>query len=552
MAGIWEKLTTLSFLTWLGWAASIILVFGFIIGLILQFSSKKETSFDRSISVDKRSFWVSVLTLVGLFAVVFISRYFLSKFIFGTWYFADEAFDSCIKPFQFSQGEPLWGGDPHFLVYFIHLAVYKLFGCNPQIARMTSTFFFAIAVAIFYITFQGIFGKKVSFFVVGTMIISSPFITHSIYASFVSFAFFPTALILWTLSRPLTRMSSGLLGPLTILGLFFYPGAFMVGVSLILSHALFFYNNWTPKNRGIALLSFLLSIGLALKIRSLILGYSSWTTWGYGFLTIKWITTGITTVLSDVFWKSSSWNTINVDAPYFEQSLLGFLGIGILLSFFTLPLISALEKKWIWTSLLTFFIAIFLASFAGVNPGVRRVISALPLLLSIAGLGFKFVFHWKNFRTTLYAVLILCFGLVALQSYVIITKRGTLSSHSDFMITAQQELLMLPANQKVSVVFFDYDPVNGLALLYRSALMLDKSLKDHFNTVKVFRRDDLSHIRNLKEEILFLANEIFPEKGLQDIFGRLPNSSKTIQWSELPQPYKLVAIYHFTHDSSIK
>jgi len=41
MAGIWEKLTTLSFLTWLGWAASIILVFGFIIGLILQFSSKK-------------------------------------------------------------------------------------------------------------------------------------------------------------------------------------------------------------------------------------------------------------------------------------------------------------------------------------------------------------------------------------------------------------------------------------------------------------------------------------------------------------------------------
>ena len=551
-----DHLLKLQLLFWFGWILSAVLFSCLVTGWLLDCFSKKEAFSDtashspnRLVSSQFRSSPAFILTSALLLIVTFFSRYWLSGFMLGPWFFGDEALEACIVPFQLSQGESIWGGNTFFLVNSIYLLAYRVFGFSSAVARVTNISFFAAAVVSLYWALNRPFGKKVAWFVVGMMFLSSPFILHSIYATSITFCLLPAAIILYVLARPLTQASAALLGVALLAGLFLYPAAFLTGICLIFFHAIAFYRSWTWKTRSVSLVAFVLAGGLAYEIRLLVTGNPNWTRWGGGELSFEQIGQHSMVVLKDTFWESLSFNSLNFRAPYFDTAMFGFLVIGVGSSFiFSKSRPSMFDRKWIWISLLSFFGSVGLSALALHNPGIRRILSSVPLLFLIAGLGIKYCWQWKAFRPLVGGAIIVCFGLVALRSYAIGKRSWPLSGDSDFMRAAGRTLLQ-NTNSRKNVVIIAYNSDQWGGQLYRCALSLDGKLNRRFQSVIVIPRSGLSQKQDLQGEFFLLANELFSEKELEGIFGYPPASAKIRKLSKLPQHDQLLAIYDFTENS---
>jgi len=559
-----ENLLNLQFVFWSGWIVSAAVLLCFVIGLILDVYSKKTIFLQGAATVlshfnsSKIGFSrAPALIAFALFSVAFINRYWLSRFIFGPWFFADEALEDCICPFQLSRGESIWGGNTAYLVWLSYLMAYRLFGFGVEVARLTNIFFFAISVVIVYWALHRPFGQQVRWFVVGMMLLSSPLITHSMYATSIAFSLLPTAIILWILTRPLSWGSAGFLGIVPVAGLYLYPGAFLTGICLILFHAILFYRSWTWRTRHILLVTFAVSGGLAYRFRLALSGNSnwkhSWKQWAGGHMSFEQIGQNSIVMLKDTFWESLSFGALNSGAPYIDTVIVGLLIIGVVSSLIVAksqPLM--FDRKWIWISLLSFLGSVFLSGLAAHYPGVRRIFSSLPLLFLIAGLGLKHFWQWKAFRPFLGGAVIVCFSLVASRSYAIGQKEWpTLRYFSrlpDFMVGARETLLQT-ANSQKNIVIIAYDSNQWGGQLYRCALSLDDNLNRHFQSVIEIPRLRLNQRQNLQGEFVLFANELFSENQLQDIFGQPPTSSKIRRFSKTPQPDDLIAIYEFTSDS---
>jgi hypothetical protein len=295
----------LQFLFWFGWFLSITLVACFVVRYLVDLPLEEESLLEGAppsrshfSSSRFRSPTAILVILIVLFVGTFTSRYFLSRFMLGPWYFADEAVDNCIIPFQVSRGESIWGGTTYNLVHFIRLITYRFLGFSPAVARTTNMVFFAASVAGFYWALQRPFGKQVAWFVVGMMLLSSPFIIHSIYATLITFCLLPTAVLLWILTRPLTQASAGFLGVVPAAGLYLYPAAFLTGVCLIIFHAIVFYRSWTWKTRWVSVITFIFSVGSS---RLMLTGNPNWKRWAGGELSFEQISQHSMVVLRDTF-----------------------------------------------------------------------------------------------------------------------------------------------------------------------------------------------------------------------------------------------------------
>lgn len=258
-------------------------------------------------------------------------------------------------------------------------------------------------------------------------------------------------------------------------------------------------------------------------------------------------------MLKDTFWESISFNALNSGAPYIDTVIVGLLIIGVVSSFIVAkshPLM--FDRKWMWISLLSFLGSVFLSGLAAHYPGVRRIFSSLPLLFLIAGLGLKHFWQWKAFRPFLGGAVIVCFSLVASRSYAIGQKDwprlGYFSRLPDFMVGAR-EILSQTTNSQNNIVVIAYDSDQWSGQLYRCALSLDERLNTHFQSVIVIPRSGLNLKQDLQGEFILLANELFSESQLQDIFGQAPTSSKIRKQSKVPHHGELVAIYDFTKNS---
>jgi hypothetical protein len=560
-----ENLLNLQFVFWSGWIVSAAVFLSFVIGLILDIYSKKKIFLQSAATVlshfnsSKIGFSrASMLVVFALFSVAFINRYWLSRFIFGPWFFADEALEDCIGLFQLSRGESIWGGNTNYLVWLSYLIAYRLFGFGVEVARLTNILFFAISVVIVYWALHRPFGQHVCWFVVGMMLLSSPLIAHSMYATSINFSLLPTAIILWILTRPLSWGSAGFLGIVPVAGLYLYPGAFLTGICLILLHTIFFDRSWPWRTRCTLLVTFAASGGLAYLFRLALSGNStwkhSWTQWAGGHMSFEQIGQNSIVMLKDTFWESVSFNALNSGAPYIDTVIVGLLIIGVVSSLILAKSQPSLmfDRKWIWISLLSFVGSVFLSGFAAHYPGVRRIFSSLPLLFLIAGLGLKHFWQWKAFRPFLGGAVIVCFSLVASRSYAIGQKDWPslryFSRLPDFMVGARETLLQTTNSQK-NIVIIAYDSDQWSGELYRCALSLDERLNTHFQSVIVIPRSGLNLKQDVQGEFMLLANELFSENQLQDIFGQPPTSSKIRKFSKTPQPDDLIAIYEFTSDS---
>lgn len=114
---IFYPLPNLQFLFWIGWIVSAALFICFATGVVFDSLFKKDVFSDstpflpnHSNSSKFRFFPALMVISAVLFIIAFINRCWLSKFMFGPWYFTDEIIETCINPFKLTQGENTWGG----------------------------------------------------------------------------------------------------------------------------------------------------------------------------------------------------------------------------------------------------------------------------------------------------------------------------------------------------------------------------------------------------------------------------------------------------------
>ena len=490
-----------------------------------------------------------MLVLSGIFLAVLIIKLHSAKMMYGSWFIQDDAFDSCIDPYQLLLGESIWGGGTNYLTYTIYLCAYNLFGYSLATSYSVNVIVFSISLSVLFLAAYRQFGFITGTFLLLVCITSYPLILHSIYATALTFSFLPVALMLFTLSCRNSFIAALLLVFYLCLSLFFYPGAFLTGICLLFFHFIFFPKWWRNlKTVTGVLISFLVMGPLTLFVKNTFSGNNNLSYWAGGIFSTHNSFKNSIVVFQDVFWKSTTWNAMNFNAPYFEPPVFMLLLTALLLLFLSINYKCFTNaEKWICIFLLTFFGSAALSALSGPYPGVRRVIASLPLLYIVCGLGAQRFSELNIARAPILILALVGILLIAGRSYFIMQHNWPLSHSSDFM----EKSLELLANKKSStktIIIASYPGDQFQAQHYRCALGLNDNYQQQFSPPLIIPR--ISFNRNLgnisqDDSIVFFANENFSSAQLAKAFGKQPDISYNFMETHRPRPDKLVEAHVF-------
>ncbi len=487
-----------------------------------------------------------VAAAFGVFALAVATRWWFAPRMFGSWYFSDDAFDSCVMPLQLARGEPIWGGGTNYLTYLAYLGAYRLLGFAPSVGRLVNILVFAAAVAVFHPAVALAFGRDVARFMSLVLLGASGFFVHSVFPTAITFSLLPVALVVAILLRPIGPRSAAALGPILGASCFLYPAAPVTGAAVVGFHGLLCRDAWSRRARVAALGGAAIAgVGVWLA-RRLGPGSQALTQWGGGFLTISRVPEATAAVFQDLFWSSTTWNTFNLTAPYIDAGLQGFLLVACLAA---LPFRGGRwghRHAWTCICLGATLATILITGMGGPYPGVRRAFSALPLLALVAALG------WQALRETaprriVNALTVLAFATVALQSAAIV-RSWPLSGRSPFM-EAVRNVFELGDQRVRDVLLLAYQVDQYRAQHYRCALELDDDLRRHFGTVHIVEAGALRDSVPLPQPFVLFANQVFEAERLEHAFGRLPTRAVVRQPEPGVRADQLVAFYEFGEGS---
>ena len=320
---------------------------------------------------------------------------------------------------------------------------------------------------------------------------------------------------------------------------------------MLFFHIIFFTRWWTLKTVTGALASFLVMGPFTLVVRNFSSSNSRLSHWAGGNFSFHNFLEKIVVVLQDTFWKSTTWNTLNYNVPYFEPPLLFLLISAVFLLLFSIKYKSfSFAEKWICVFVLTYLGSTTLSAFSGQYPGVRRVISSLPLLYIICGISLQKFLDLKIARGVVLIATVIGITLIAGRSYFITQNKWPLTHKSAFMEESSR-LLAKTEKQVQKVIIASYRGDQFQAQHYRCALGLDQNYQQQFSPPLIIPRNSFNRPLveiNPEDSFVFLANENFDENQLLKAFGRKPDASYSFQQTERPRPDLLVEAHVFARD----
>ncbi|MCH7507795.1 MAG: hypothetical protein IID60_10900 [Proteobacteria bacterium] len=435
----------------------------------------------------------------------------------------DDAFDSCVMPNQLLHGEAIWGGGTNYLLYLLFLATYDVLGFGVTIASAVSYIAFSISIAALATAIFRCFGSVASilFFLVTTL--SYPFIFHSIFAAATIWAVVPTAIVLALLMIKPTAVSLSLAMFVAVFSVLFYPGAILTCAPLLGLHIIFFRERWRSKRSLWATCCLVIGVLAVFLIRqSVQTPNDNVLQWAGGFMRMEHWWESVKVVLNDMFWKSTSWNTLNYNVPYVEPALLGFVSAGLISWCLSLRRNSkeAPEHiRWIVILVLSALASVLLSGFAWPYPGVRRVFGSVLLLNVAAALACRINIK-RIYSIPLVVATALVLILIGLRSTVLINKHWPLAGPSHYVDTARSYFLSNQESNKI-VLITAYNVDQFRAQHYRCALELDARISNSFEDVQVIPRAQLvERTRALQGRgVIFLANETFSIEEIEKMFS---------------------------------
>jgi|GEM_PF-2187145 hypothetical protein len=452
--------------------------------------------------------------LVALLALA--TRLLVCWRFLDAWFYADENFAGCIEPAEFLLREPISLGSFYFS-YIAYLGAYHVFGFAPVVPRLVHILAVAVAGALLYATVRRAVGSRGAWLAALWYVAAAPFFIHALYAIQLGLSLLPVAALVWVLSfRSLGPWHGLAVGPLLVVSLYVYPAAFLAGVSLLAVHGLLHWERWRWSGRLTAAVGLAGGAAAAVAIRWYYTGAFEATHWGNGSLTLVESPVAMRVILADTIWRSTSFDAVNLGAPYLDPALDGFVLVGVAAGW------RVRDAGWRWalTGALAFVITLILASMGGPYPGIRRAFPAFLLLALPLGRG-AFEAARRMPRPIAAAVLTATFGLVAWQSARVV-RSWPRFGEPDFVAGARALLTSDDmTGRDVVVVGEQADLYAGKA--WRCALVLDERLQPRLGQIVTVLRAELPRRQGLaRGPVVVLASAPLAPEDLHTAFGRDP------------------------------
>jgi hypothetical protein len=347
----------------------------------------------------ERNPWIATFCVFLLFL---LTRYIVAPFYeLSTEYVWDGMLETCVQPWQFATSQPIAGGDTAYVSHVTTLAVSKIFGYSVRHLQLFIAGMAAVSMGLVFSAFHRIFGLLIAVRIMAVLLVSLPFITWEVMASSMPTGLWGQSLVVYSLTWSPSWKRDLALAASCVLVLLCYPSGVVTVMPLLPLHILFFRPRW-PAFR---LLSFgaLMSAGLLLvwRIRQVVSGHADFTRWGGGRLEVPAIGTyllDLRVMLTDVFWSAKTWCSGAYAQPYLNVlfCLLLLVGLIRLLQLISNKLTAGWQRserrislkltdqeRWLLVFFLTFCVATLVAAIDPGTPGVRRIYTAVLVLIPI-------------------------------------------------------------------------------------------------------------------------------------------------------------------------
>ena len=355
-----------------------------------------------------RNPWIATL---GVFILFLLTRCIVAPFYeLATEYVWDGMLETCVQPWQFATGQPLAGGDTAYLSDLTTLAVSKIFGYSVHHLQLFIVGMAAVSMGLVFLAFHRIFGLSTAARIMAVLLVSLPFITWEVMASAVPTGLWGESLVLLCLTWSPSWKRDLALAASCVVVLLCYASGVVTVMPLLPLHILFFRRRW-PVPRILSFGAFM-SAGLLLVwcMRQVVSGHGDFTRWGGGRLGIPAMERylfGLKVMLIDVFWSAKTWCSGAYAEPYLNILFCLLLLIGLI------RLTQLISEKvevarylnragegwqrsgrrislkltdqvyWLLVFFLTFCMATLIAGIDAGVPGVRRIYTAVLVLIPI-------------------------------------------------------------------------------------------------------------------------------------------------------------------------
>lgn len=495
--------------------------------------------------------WKLAVLTGGLFAF----HYLLGRQMFGSWYFQDDAFDSCVMPLQFKLNEPIWGGGTAYLVYWLYLLAYEALGFGLHVAIALNVLVFSVSSAVCFAAIRSALGNTPAWLFLTITNISYPFVLHSTYATAITFGVLAPAVtfaVLLHRERMVDLRAAAVLSMVLAASFYMYPGGSLACVCLIAAHFAFFHRRWGRYGLAKVAAVFFGAALLVIGSRRLIstgsfissLGY-----WAGGQLRVERAWEGAVLSIQDTFWRSTTWNTLNHQAPYFEIQFAGLLIIAAVLGVrLCREPWGQFEGKWALVCVGVFLGNSALVGVTGTYPGVRRALWSLFLLYVSVGIGAGYLLRIASARRLTQSLLLLGVLFAAAHTTAMGITTWPFSTSSRF-VTELRGLITRPELGRRRALLVGYAKDQFRSQHVRCTIALDERLKGFVSEVHVIVEEDLNQphliarIMAGQEALVFATNEKFSDERLTRIFGRMPSKSYLFRNREGVHLDGLIAAY---------
>ena len=444
------------------------------------------------------------------------TRLVLRPRFFGDWFLGDEMLSGCINPFDLQRGATPWADHTHYLSFAITLATYGVFGFSPPVARLRNILAVAAAAALFHVAIRRATDRRFAWISSLVIILAGPYVAQSLFATEIGLSLVPTAIALLLLVGAVTAPRAFALGPLAAAAMFVYPSSPIAIAALTVAHALVFRHRWS-RTAGLAgVAGFGAGAILVPLVRWLVTGGVRTAQWSGGGLDLASVPAGLRMLANDVVLHSDSFDAVNLNAPYVDTALLGFVVVGIAAGW------RARDTRWRWAcvGVVAFVASLLAASVTGANPGIRRAFAAQPFLAFAIARG-VIEFRRRAPRSLAAALPLVALGLVVWHTVRLVASWYLLPV-PEFMPSARAVLAAEQmAGRDVVVVGEREDPYGGQA--FSCALALDRPVASRLGNLLPVRRAELAMLRNPpRGPLVVLASQPIDEGQLAKAFGRGP------------------------------
>jgi hypothetical protein len=433
-----------------------------------------------------RSPWLGAL---GVFILFFLTRFIAAPYYeLSIAYMWDGLLDTCVKPWQFATGQPIAGGDNCYLSYLTNHGVAHIFGYSVhhlQIFILTAA---ALCMSLLFYVFDRTLGFATAVRTMAVLLVSLPFVTHTVLPTEMPTGLWGLTLVLLALTWDASWKRDLALAASCVIVLFCYGSGVVTVMPLLLLHMLFFRPRW-PVRRLLSFSAFM-GAGLLLvwRVRHTISGHGDLTHWGIGRLEMplkQEYFAGLKAMAIDIFWKADSWYSGAYEKPYFNL-LFSLLLLVALIRIIQLTIGRLFvrngpgrpndQQRWQLIFLLTFCIAPLIAGINVGVPGVRRIYTAVLLLIALIAAAPSLAWRsvWTARSLNLVFIAALCWE--ARSSSRLIKTMLPAPQAAYWFVTAQKIAKTLRDLEQPAVVIVDRDLEPALDRVF-CRLYLDRTTR---------------------------------------------------------------------------